>query len=75
MIVIGKQYTDGWGMAHLIAGETEISRDWVYSVQGTWFRKSDGRYIAFPLIDKSRPGLGRRHVPADRPTKWDLVIA
>ena len=28
MFEIGKQYTDGWGMTHSIAGETEISRDW-----------------------------------------------
>lgn len=74
IVETGKQYTDGWGMTHVIGGETSINRDWVWSVQGTWFRKSDGRYIAFQLINESRPDGGRRHVPADRPSKWDLLL-
>lgn len=73
-VEVGKTYTDGWGVDHAIAGETALNPDWVFSIQGSWFRKTDGRYIAFVLIDKSKTDGGRRHVAAERPSKWDLVL-
>jgi hypothetical protein len=73
MIEIGKKYRDGWGAEHKIGGTTAVNSDWVYSIQGSWFRKDDGRYIGYRLIDPTKPDSTRRHVPSEHKTNWDLV--
>lgn len=65
-LVIGKKYRDGWGTVFEIGGPTRDYPLWVWSIQGTWFRKSDGRKIQYD---------GKRgHYPIDRPTHWDLHV-
>lgn len=74
MIEIGKSYTDGWGKSHQVGGLTAVNPDWVWTVQGNWYRKSDGRYISYRLIDPSKPDSTRRHAPSAIATNWDLVV-
>lgn len=38
--------------------------EWVYSIQGVWFRKSDGRHILYDVKKGS--------YPCERPTNYDL---
>jgi hypothetical protein len=73
-IEIGKAYKDGWGARHTIGGTTTVNPDWVYSLQGAWFRQSDGRFIAFALVDSTKPDGSRRHVASEKATYWDLKV-
>lgn len=61
---IGKAYRDGWGTVFTIGGLTKDYPEWVWSIQGVWFRKSDGRKINY--------SKERGHYPMDKPTCWDL---
>lgn len=74
VIEIGKTYKDGWGAEHRVAGLVASNPEWVWTIGGFWFRKSDGRKIAYTLVDSSKPDGIRRHAPASRATHWDLVI-
>jgi len=72
MLEIGKQYKDGWGVVQTIGGITKVNPDWVWTIQGEWYRQSDGRKIDYPLVDKTRPDGARRHAVAKKATHWDL---
>ena len=70
---VGKKYTDGWGVTQTIGGVVKDHPEWVWSIQGNWYRESDGRKIAYLLIDrKGHLDGARHHVPAERPSNWDL---
>lgn len=71
---IGKEYTDGWGTAQKVAGTVKGHPEWVWTVQGHWFRQADGRKIAYVLVDQTKPDGARRHVPAARVSNWDLKV-
>lgn len=73
-LVIGKKYEDGWGVVQEIGGVVRENPEWVWTIQGNWFRQSDGRKIGYVLIDVDRPDGSRRHMPAAKPSNWDLKI-
>lgn len=70
----GKKYKDGWGAEQTVGGVTAVNPDWVWTIQGNWYRQSDGRYVGYRLIDPSRPNGPARHVVAEKRSNWDLVI-
>lgn len=74
MLEIGKTYTDGWGVSHTVGGITKVNPDWVWTIQGNWYRKSDGRRVGYVLSDPTKPDGPRRHVPAAKPSNWDLKV-
>jgi len=74
MLEIGKKYTDGWGSIHEVGGVTKANPDWVWTIQGNWYRQSDGRRIAYLLVDPTKPDGERRHVASKNPSNWDLRI-
>jgi hypothetical protein len=65
MLEIGKSYRDGWGSIFVISGLITDYPEWVWSIQGAWFRKSDGRYINFSRLKNS-------HFANPKRTHWDL---
>ena len=74
MLEIGKKYKDGWGIVQTIGGPTKVNPEWVWTIQGEWYRQSDGRKITYLLVDASKPGGARRHAPAKAATYWDLRL-
>lgn len=74
MLEIGKTYVDGWGAERRVMGPTRVSPDWVWTLQGDWYRQSDGRKIGYVLMDKTKPDGPRRHEPMAKPSMWDLKI-
>ena len=74
MLVIGEKYKDGWGVESTVGGIVKNHPEWVWTVQGNWYRQFDGRWVAYLPIDKSRPDGMRRHVAAEKASNWDLVI-
>lgn len=74
MLQDGMKYKDGFGVEHTVMGTTKNNPDWVWTVQGCWYRRSDGRRIQYLAVDKSKPDGNRRHVAADRASSWDLIV-
>lgn len=71
---IGKDYRDGWGVTSTVGGVVTMHPDWVWTIQGNWYRQSDGRKISYSPVDKTRPDGPRRHVPFEKASKWDLEV-
>lgn len=62
---IGKRYRKGNGMVEEVAGITREYPDWVWTIQGNWYRQSDGRAISY--------GPMSGHVPWAMATSRDLI--
>jgi hypothetical protein len=72
VIEIGKKYADGWGAEHTVGGVVKVNPEWVWTIQGNWYRQADGRRVMYVLIDATRHDGPRRHIPAAKPSSWDL---
>lgn len=66
MLEIGKRYKTGWGKIEEVAGPTKSNPEWVWTLQGNWFRQSDGRAIRYDQV--------RGHEPVDHPSNRDLQL-
>lgn len=74
MLVDGQQYKDGWGVTQTVGGTTQVNPDWVWTVQGNWYRRSDGRFVRYVPVNPNRRDGHYRHVAADKPSNWDLIV-
>ncbi len=74
MLEIGKKYKDGWGAEQEVAGLTKVNPDWIWTIQGNWYRQSDGRCVRYRLVDATRPNGPGRHVVSSKPSNWDLKV-
>lgn len=64
-VEIGEEYLDGWGSRFRVMGLTADNKKWVWTLQGNWYRQSDGRKITC----YEQAG----NVPMEKPTLFDLV--
>jgi len=71
---IGKKYVDGWGAEQEIGGPVKENPEWVWTIQGNWYRQADGRKIMYVLVDGTRHDGPRRHTAAAKPSSWDLRV-
>lgn len=60
----GVEYVDGWGNSHCVMGPTKVNPEWVWTLGGFWFRRSDGRKINY--------SASRGSYPQDTASNWDL---
>jgi hypothetical protein len=53
-----------------VAGPTRETPSWVWTIQGNWYRQSDGRFIRY-----LRQANGEwEHVAMEEPSEWDLLV-
>ena len=76
---IGKRYRTPRGIIEEIGGFTRKYKEWVWTIQGNWYRQSDGRYITYRKLQGDCMNAERKleemwiHEPADEPTGLDLI--
>jgi hypothetical protein len=63
----GRTYMTGFGSRRTIMGAVKGQPDWVYSLDGFWYRRSDGRHITTSLTAGVIP------LPCPNATFHDLV--
>jgi hypothetical protein len=64
----GRTYMSGFGRRCTIMGPVKNHPDWVWSLNGFWYRRSDGRQIT------TTRAAGGIPAPCPRATFHDLVI-
>ncbi len=70
----GKWYKTGRGTLQKVMGPARDHPEFVYTLQGDWFRRSDGRYITYIKdYDEKNRCIGGHHQPTTVPTGLDLV--
>lgn len=72
MIQPGKWYRRGDGTAEEVGGPVPAHPGWVWTIQGNWYRASDGRYITCWKASADHEPLKIEQKPMDEPTWRDL---
>lgn len=62
---------DGRGQLRDVMGACREHADWVWTSQGDWYRRSDGRVIVY--VQSPETGAWA-HAPAPAPSVRDLVV-
>jgi len=71
---IGKRYRTPLGIIEEIGGFTRKYKEWVWTIQGNWYRQSDGRYITYrKLQGDSKLEEMWIHEPVEQPSDLDLI--
>lgn len=72
-LIIGHRYRNGRGGVEEVGGLTKHDGAWVWTIQGNWYRKSDGRFIVSYGIRARDQQLGIEHKPNETATVLDLI--